>query len=59
MNTFDYPAGEVSTSIQKKDLDWQRSITLLLNHNGLADLLTGYKPEPEVIVYKRLIEIFQ
>ena len=43
----------------EKDLDWQRNITLLLNQIGLGDILSGNEPNPEIIVYKRLVDIFQ
>ena len=46
-------------NIVEKDLDWQKNVTLLLNNIGLGEILTGNEQNPEVIVYKRLIDIFQ
>ena len=41
------------------ELDWQENIKLLLTHIGLGDILIGDQSNPEVTVYKRLMDIFQ
>ena len=46
-------------NIIEKDFDWQKNIRLLLNHIGLGYILTSDDSNPEVEVYKRLVDIFQ
>ena len=45
-------------NIVEKDLDWYKNIKLLLNYIGLGYILNGGEPNPETIVYKRLVDIF-
>ena len=46
-------------NIIEKDFDWQKNIRLLLNNIGLGYILTSDDLNPEVEVYKRLVDIFQ
>ena len=46
-------------NIIEKDFDWQKNIRLLLNHILLGYILTSDDSNPEVEVYKRLVDIFQ
>ena len=45
-------------NIVEKDMDWYKNIKLLLNHIGLGNILNSEESNPEILVYKRLVDIF-
>ena len=45
-------------NIVEKDMDWYKNIKLLLNHIGLGNILNSEESNPEIIVNKRLVDIF-
>ena len=45
-------------NIVNKDMEWYKNLKSLLNYTGLGNILHGEESNPEVIVYKRLVDMF-
>ena len=46
------------SNIKERELEWYRNLGLLLDNLGLRVVLNGSKPDPEKIVFQRMIDIF-
>ena len=45
-------------NLVENELEWHKNIELLVNHLGLGYILHGSASNPEVVVFKRIIDIF-
>ena len=46
------------SNIKERELEWYRNLGLLMDNLGLRVVLNGSKPNPEKIVFQRMIDIF-